>query len=75
MFSCEAAAGLHPYEKVDIDNITNGERFSTYLIRGEKGSGDIGIFGAAGHRAAVADNIFKEERSLSSILEIQLLRK
>ena len=45
------AAGIVENEKVDIYNITNGERFSTYAIRGERGTGVIGINGAAAHKA------------------------
>ena len=44
-------------EKVEIYNITNGERFSTYVIAGEAGSGVIGINGAAAHKARVGDLI------------------
>lgn len=36
-----------PYEQVDVLNINNGERFTTYTILGERGSGVIGINGAA----------------------------
>jgi aspartate 1-decarboxylase len=42
----EAANLLH-YEKVDVLNINNGSRFTTYVIEGKRGSGDIGINGAA----------------------------
>ena len=45
------AAGIIENERVDIYNITNGERFSTYAIRGERGTGVIGINGAAAHKA------------------------
>lgn len=41
------AAGLLAYEQVDVLNITNGERFTTYVIEGERDSGIIGINGAA----------------------------
>lgn len=41
------ACGMMPYEKVDIYDITNGNRISTYIIPGEAGSGVIGINGAA----------------------------
>ena len=44
-------AGIHPYEKVEVYNITNGNRFSTYLIEGKRGSGVIGVNGAAAHLA------------------------
>ena len=47
------AAGIIENEKVEIYNITNGERFATYAIRGERGSGVIGINGAAAHKAMV----------------------
>jgi aspartate 1-decarboxylase len=45
------ASGIREYEAIDIYNVTNGERFSTYAIRGEPGSGVISINGAAAHRA------------------------
>ena len=41
------AARIIPFEKVDIYNVTNGNRLSTYVIPGEKGSGKICINGAA----------------------------
>ena len=47
------AAGIIENEKVEIYNITNGERFATYAIRGKRGSGVIGINGAAAHKAMV----------------------
>jgi aspartate 1-decarboxylase len=51
------AAGLWPYERVDVWNVSNGERFSTYIIRGEKGSRQVKVFGAAGRKAKVGDTI------------------
>ena len=51
------AAGIIENEKVEIYNITNGERFATYAIRGERNSGVIGINGAAAHKAHVGDLI------------------
>ncbi len=50
-------AGLVPYEQVHVFNITNGERFVTYLIKGERGSGTVGINGAAAHKANVGDRV------------------
>jgi aspartate 1-decarboxylase len=41
------AAGLLVYEQVDVLNINNGARFTTYVIAGKRGSGTIGIMGAA----------------------------
>jgi aspartate 1-decarboxylase len=51
------AADMLPYEKVHVYNVTNGERFSTYLIKGEKGTGKVGVYGAAAHRARVGDRL------------------
>ena len=49
------AAGILPFEQVDIYNINNGERFTTYAIEAPKGSKTIGIQGAAAHKATVGD--------------------
>ena len=50
-------AGLREYEQIDIYNVTNGERFTTYIIRGEDNSGIISVNGAAAHKAGVGDAI------------------
>ena len=49
------AAGIREYERIDVFNIRDGERFSTYAIRGEPGSGLISVNGAAAHKAQVGD--------------------
>lgn len=49
------AADIREYEAVDIWNVTNGERFSTYAIRAERGSGIISVNGSAARRAAPGD--------------------
>jgi aspartate 1-decarboxylase len=49
------AANIIENEKVSIYNITNGERISTYVIKGERGSGVIAINGAAARKVAVGD--------------------
>lgn len=49
------AADLIPYEKVNIYNISNGERFSTYVIKGARGSGVIGLNGAAARKGSRGD--------------------
>lgn len=49
------ASGLIENEKVDIFNINNGERLSTYVIKGERGSGTISLNGAAARKVAVGD--------------------
>lgn len=48
-------AGIREYEQIHIYNITNGERFVTYAIRAENGSGVISINGAAAHKANPGD--------------------
>ncbi len=49
------AAGLQENEQVHIVNNNNGERFITYVIKGERGSGIICLNGAAAWRAQVGD--------------------
>ena len=51
------AANLLSYEQVDIYNVSNGERFSTYVINGPRGSGVICLNGAAARRASRNDLI------------------
>lgn len=47
------AAGILPFEQIHIYNLDNGERFTTYAIQAEAGSGVISVNGAAAHKAAV----------------------
>ena len=49
------AADIKEYQQVDIYNVSNGERFSTYAIRAERGSGTISVNGAAARLAATGD--------------------
>src|SRR5258708_24946094 len=49
------AAGFLENEKIDIYDVTNGARLSTYVIPGKRGSGEIGINGAAAHLVRSAD--------------------
>ncbi|MBI5937599.1 MAG: aspartate 1-decarboxylase [Betaproteobacteria bacterium] len=49
------AADIREYEQIQVYNVSNGERFTTYAIRGERGSGMISVNGAAAHKAAVGD--------------------
>ena len=44
------AAGLLPHTAVDVVNITNGERITTYIIEGTEGAGTICLNGAAAHQ-------------------------
>lgn len=48
-------AGICEYERVEVYNVTNGERFATYAILGEPGSGIVSVNGAAALKAAPGD--------------------
>lgn len=50
-------AGVHEYEQIQIYNVTNGERLTTYAIRAEEGSGIISVNGAAAHKARPGDRV------------------
>jgi aspartate 1-decarboxylase len=49
------AADMREYEKIELYNINNGERFSTYIIKAARGSGAISLNGAAARKAHVGD--------------------
>lgn len=49
------AADIREYERVEVYNLRNGERFATYAIRAEPGSDIVSVNGAAAHKAAVGD--------------------
>ena len=49
------AADIREYERIEVYNLKNGERFSTYAIRAEEGSGIISVNGAASHKASPGD--------------------
>ena len=51
------AVGLLPNEQVQVYNVSNGHRFETYAIPGKRGSGEIGLNGAATHRGSVGDRV------------------
>ena len=50
-------ANLKLHQKVNIYNVTNGERFSTYVIKGAPNSGCICLNGAAAHKVNVGDKV------------------
>ncbi len=50
-------AEILPFEQVDVLNISNGERFTTYAIEGEAGSGIIGVNGAAARLVQENDQV------------------
>ena len=51
------AASLLPYEQVMISNLNNGERFETYVIPGERGSGKVCLNGPAARKGVAGDKI------------------
>jgi len=68
------AASLAPYEKIDVYNVTNGNRFSTYLIQGPRHSGVICVNGAAAHLARDGDKIIITGYGLATIAEVKTHR-
>ena len=50
-------AGIREYEQIQIYNVANGERFTTYAIRAECGSKMISVNGAAAHKAQPGDRV------------------
>jgi aspartate 1-decarboxylase len=65
------AAGLSPYERIDVYDVTNGSRFSTYLIEGPRHSGVICVNGAAAHLAKEGDRIIITGYGLATEAEVR----
>lgn len=49
--------GMIPGQQIDVLNVNNGERFTTYLIEEPRGSRTIGVYGAAAHKVKVGDTL------------------
>lgn len=49
------ASGLREFQYIELYNVNNGERFSTYIIKAARGSGAISLNGAAARKAAIGD--------------------
>lgn len=64
------AANIREYEQIDIYNVTNGERFSTYAIRAERNSGIISVNGAAAHKANPKDIIIIASYAVYNEIEL-----
>jgi len=62
-------ADLVPYEQVSVYNVTNGERFTTYVITGKAGAGDFCINGAAAHKAKRGDIIIVASYVMAEVKE------
>jgi aspartate 1-decarboxylase len=69
----EAADLLH-HERVEIYNVTNGERFATYAIPGHRGAGEIVLNGAAAHKVSVGDVVILASYGVYSDLEARALK-
>ena len=65
------AADIREYQQIDIYNVTNGERFTTYAIRAKRGSGVISINGAAAHKASPGDIIIIASYAMYNEIELQ----
>jgi aspartate 1-decarboxylase len=65
------AADIREYQQIDIYNITNGERFTTYAIRAQRGSGIISVNGAAAHKASPGDLLIIASYAMYTELELQ----
>ena len=68
------AAGLIAGEKVQVVNNNNGERFETYVIRGERGSGCICLNGAAARKVLVGDTVIIMSYALMDLEEARTLK-
>ena len=64
------AANIHEYEQIQIYNVTNGERFTTYAIRAARDSGIISVNGAAAHKANPGDLIIVATYAVYNELEL-----
>lgn len=51
------AAGILPYEQVNVSNLNNGERFETYVIPGKRGSGEMVLNGPTARKGVRGDKI------------------
>ncbi len=51
------SANMRPFERIELYNINNGERFTTYIIEAPAGSGTISLNGAAARKAHVGDRL------------------
>jgi aspartate 1-decarboxylase len=65
------AANIREYEQIHLYNVTNGERFSTYAILAERGSGIISVNGAAAHKASPDDILIIASYANYNEIELQ----
>lgn len=65
------AADIREYQQIDIYNVSNGERFTTYAIKAQRDSGIISVNGAAAHKANPGDLVIVATYAMYSELELQ----
>ena len=65
------AGDIREYQQIDIYNVNNGERFTTYAIRAERGSGTISVNGAAARKAAPGDLLIIATYAMYNEIELQ----
>ncbi len=65
------AADIREYQQIEIYNVTNGERFTTYAIRAERDSGIISVNGAAAHKAKPGDIVIIAAYAVYNEIELQ----
>jgi aspartate 1-decarboxylase len=64
------AADMREFEQIEIYNVTNGERFTTYAMRAVRDSGIVSVNGAAAHKARCGDVIIVVTYAMCSELEL-----
>ncbi len=64
------AARIHEYEQIQIYNVSNGERFTTYAIRAARDSGIVSVNGAAAHKANPGDLVIIATYAVYNELEL-----
>lgn len=65
------AADIKEYQQIEIWNVNNGARFTTYAIRAERGSGTISVNGAAARNAAAGDLLIIATFAMYNEIELQ----
>jgi aspartate 1-decarboxylase len=65
------AADIREYQQIDIYNVTNGERFTTYAIRAQRDSGIISVNGAAARKAAPGDILIIASFAVYNEIELE----
>jgi aspartate 1-decarboxylase len=65
------AADIREYQQIEIYNVNNGERFTTYAIRAQRNSGIISVNGAAARKAAPGDILIIATYAIYNELELE----